>query len=107
MTHIGSIIKQIRKEKALKTFDLAEFMHVDERTYRKYESGDIRLTTEQVAVIAEALKVEPIYIYERLYALPGTTNSVRTAKRDVIMYNHGQINGPVEKVHDLEQRYFH
>ncbi|WP_114637613.1 helix-turn-helix domain-containing protein [Staphylococcus aureus] len=59
---IGKLIKQLRKENNVNLTDFATKIGVNKSTLSRYENGSRKIPMEDIAEIANALKVTPEYL---------------------------------------------
>lgn len=59
---IGKLIKQLRKENNVNLTDFAIKIGVNKSTLSRYENGSRKIPMEDIAEIANALKVTPEYL---------------------------------------------
>ncbi|HDJ6010853.1 TPA: helix-turn-helix transcriptional regulator [Staphylococcus aureus] len=59
---IGKLIKQLRKEHNVNLTDFATKIGVNKSTLSRYENGSRKIPMEDIAEIANALKVTPEYL---------------------------------------------
>lgn len=69
---VGAALKRLREEAGLKQSDISG---LSERHVRRVESGD-RLTTDTLEAFAEAMRVDPDYLFERVSELVDESVSV-------------------------------
>ena len=61
----GKRLNDTRKEKGYSAQQVADFLHVSVRNYRKYESGDVKPPLEGLVAIADILDVSTDYLLGR------------------------------------------
>ena len=61
----GKRLNDTRKEKGYSAQQMADFLHISLRNYRKYESGDVKPTLEGLVVIADILDVSTDFLLGR------------------------------------------
>ena len=62
---IGKKLKTLREERGLTQIELSKLSGVSERSIRNYEKDDASITISVLEKIAEALKVDISYFFEK------------------------------------------
>lgn len=58
-------IRELREEKDLTQQYMAHFLHVNQRTYSRYENGEHAIPTEVLCILADFHKVSVDYLLNR------------------------------------------
>jgi repressor LexA len=61
---IGRNIEKYRKAKGMSAEELGNRVGLTKKTIRRYETGEIRILNDRVIAIADALGIDPTYLYE-------------------------------------------
>lgn len=59
---VGARIRYYRKARGITIVNLASRMHISKSAISKYECGQVAITLEQIASIAEALELDPLLL---------------------------------------------
>lgn len=81
---IGNRIKETRKKKGVKQSELAASLNIATITLRQYENGLRKISLDMIVRIAEALNVNPLYLFadapEIGLNITGTTEEITYVK---------------------------
>lgn len=81
---IGNRIKETRKKKGVKQSELAASLNIATITLRQYENGLRKISLDMIVRIAEALDVNPLYLFadapEIGLNITGTTEEITYVK---------------------------
>jgi repressor LexA len=61
---IGRNIEKYRKAKGMSAEELGNRVGLTKKTIRRYETGEIRILNDRVIAVADALGIDPTYLYE-------------------------------------------
>lgn len=101
----GKALKILRSVKDLTQSEVANLVHMEERTYREIESDRRALSAKEIAVFAQFFQVDVQLIYDIAQDAAPVQNIVHEARRDGIVIHHGkEAEANQEVVYYLLQR---
>lgn len=101
----GKALKILRSVKEMTQSEVANAVHMEERTYREVESDRRALSAKEIAVFAQFFQVDVQLIYDIAQDSAPVQNIVHEARRDGIVIHHGKTTeAHNEVVHYLLQR---
>lgn len=63
---MGAVVSSIRREKSIEQADVAARMGLSQASYSRLEGGKATYSIDQVFLVAEALRIEPSELFQRV-----------------------------------------
>lgn len=63
---MGAVVSGIRREKAIEQIDVANSIGLSQASYSRLEGGKATFSIDQVFLVADALKISPLELFQRV-----------------------------------------